>query len=80
MAVELSLDRKCVEITWASDVIKGKKVDIRCTNPDNEDVSTRRTENDGRAVLTFPKDYQGDVFVTVSGMGNSEDTGTISID
>lgn len=79
MAVELSLDRKAIEITWASDVVKGKRVHIRCVNPDGGDVSTLDTKNDGRAVITFPADYSGDTEVTVRGSGNSYDWGMISV-
>jgi len=49
-------------------------------NPDNEDVSTRMAKNDGRAVITFPKDYSGDAFVTVTGDNEDvSDSGTISV-
>ena len=80
MAVELSLDRKAVEITWDSVLVVGDEVEIRCVNPDNEDVSTRMAKNDGRAVITFPKDYSGDAFVTVTGDNEDvSDNGTISV-
>lgn len=80
MAVELSLDRKAVEITWENSVVKGKKVEIRCVNPEGGDVSTKVTANDGRAVITFPKDYSGDTEVTVTGAGGTSDFGVISVD
>jgi hypothetical protein len=79
MAVELSLDRKAVEITWDASALNGKKVTIKCVNPANEDVSTRKTENDGRAVVTFPKDYSGETKVTVSDSAGNEETGTVSV-
>lgn len=79
MAVELSLDRKAVEITWDKDALNGKKVEIRCVNPDNMDVSTKTTANDGRAVITFPKEYSGETVVYVSGAGSTVETGTIEV-
>ncbi len=79
MAVEIALDRKAVEITWDKDALNGNKVEIRCVNPDGGDVSTKKTANDGRAVVTFPKDYSGKTEVTVSGAGNTVETGTIEV-
>jgi hypothetical protein len=79
MAVELSNDRKAVEITWDSSLVNGKKVEIRCVNPENQDISTRKTENDGKAVITFPADYSGMCHVTVVGAGDTEDSGTIFV-
>jgi hypothetical protein len=78
--VEVSLDRKAVEIVWDSVLVHGKKVDIKCVNPDGGDVSTRaKVLNDGRAVVTFPKDYEGECRVTVTGSGGSEDSGMIMV-
>lgn len=79
MAVELSLDRKAIEITWDVHAVKGNKAHIRCVNPEGGDVSEKMTLNDGRAVLTFPKDYSGDTEITVRGNGNSYDWGMISV-
>lgn len=79
MAVELSLDRKAVEITWDASALKGKKVKIVCKTLDGGDVSTRMTENDGRAVITFPKDYSGTTHVLVEGAGGSVETGEIEV-
>ena len=79
MAVELSNDRKAVEITWDASALSGKKVTIKCVNPDGGDVSTRKTENDGKAVITFPAGYSGETHVTVTDMGGREETGTIEV-
>ena len=79
MAVELALDRKAVEITWNAKALDGHMVDIVCVNPANEDVSTRRTENDGRAVLTFPADYSGKTEVFVTADGSEVETGFIEV-
>ncbi len=79
MSVELSLDRKAVEITWDKDALNGNKVEIRCVNPDGGDVSTKKTANDGRAVVTFPKDYSGTTEVEVRGAGGTVESGTIEV-
>lgn len=79
MAVELNIDRKAVEVTWDTDVVKGKKVEIRCENILDGDVSTRKTENDGHAVVTFPAGYSGEVKVIVTGAGGSMDEGVINV-
>ena len=78
--VEVSLDRKAVEIVWDSVLVHGKKVDIKCENPDGGDVSTRsHVLNDGRAVITFPKDYEGECKVTVTGASGTSDDGMIMV-
>lgn len=79
MSVELSLDRKAVEITWDAHAIEGHVVEIRCVNPDGGDVSTRTADNDGRAVITFPADYSGSTDVTVTGDNGTVETGTITV-
>ncbi len=79
MSVALSFDRKAVELTWDDKLVVGDTVNIRCVNPNGGDVSTREADNDGRATVTFPKDYSGDCEVTVSGSESGEDTGTISV-
>ncbi len=79
MSVSVSFDRKAVELTWDSKLVVGDTATIRCVNPDGGDVSTRKADNDGRATVTFPKDYSGDCDVTVSGSDSGEDTGTISV-
>ncbi len=77
--VSVSHDRKAVEITWDSNAVQGDTVNIRCVNTDDGDVSTRESDNDGRATVTFPKDYSGSADVTVTGSDGGEDTGTISV-
>lgn len=81
--VEINVDRQAVEITWDKDLVDGDTVSIRSENPDavNDDdrVSTRNADNDGRAVLTYPADYHGSSEVTVTGSDGGEDTGTISV-
>ncbi len=79
MSVSVSHDRKAVELTWDSKLVVGDTADIRCVNPDDGDVSTRTADNDGRATVTFPKDYSGSCEVTVTGSDSGEDSGTISV-
>lgn len=78
MAVELSFDRKAVEITWDTELVQGDTVNIKTENDD--DVSGRTdVKNDGRATLTYPKDFKGTTHVTVSGSGDAADEGDIVI-
>jgi hypothetical protein len=81
MPVERDLTRKAVSVKWDTSLVNGETANIRCVNPDNEDVSTRDgVKNDGLAVVTFPRDYMGDCDVTVTGSDGGEDTGTITVD
>lgn len=79
MSVSISTERKAVELMWDNVLVAGDKATIRCVNPDGGDVSTRETENDGHATVTFPFDYTGTCNVTVTGSDSGTDTGTISV-
>lgn len=79
MAVEVLNVRKAAEITWDTDVVKGKKVEIVCENTLDGDLSTRKVENDGKAVVTFPEGYSGEVKITVTGAGGSADNGVVNV-
>jgi hypothetical protein len=79
MAVEIMNVRKAAEISWDTDVVKGKKVEIVCENILDGDLSTRKVENDGKAVITFPEGYAGEVNITVKGTGNSSDSGVVNV-
>ena len=80
MTIEVDVSRQAKGITWDTEVVLGETANIRCVNPENEDVSTRDgVENDGRAVITFPGDYSGECNVTVTGSDGGEDTGTITV-
>jgi hypothetical protein len=80
MTVEQDHTRKAVPVTWDLDVVKGDTADIRCVNPENEDVSTQDdVKNDGLSVVTFPINYAGECNVTVTGSDDGEDTGTITV-
>lgn len=78
MSVEINFDRKAVEITWDQSLVQGDTVDIRTESDD--DVSGRTdVKNDGRATLTFPKDFSGSTHVTVTGSDGGTDEGDISV-
>ena len=78
MAVELSFDRKAVEITWDQMAVVGDTVSIKTESDD--DVSGRDdVKNDGRATLTYPKDFKGTTHVTVTGSEGGVDEGDISV-
>lgn len=79
MAVEVLNVRKAVEITWDTDVVKGKNVEIVSENIIDGDVSTRKVENDGKAVVTFPEGYAGEVKITVKGAGKTSDNGVVNV-
>lgn len=78
MAVELSFDRKAVEVTWDKDAVQGDTVSIRTEN--EGDVSGRTdVKNDGRATLTYPKDFSGTTRVTITGSDGGTDEGDIKV-
>lgn len=78
MAVELSFDRKAVEITWDASALHGDTVSIKTENDD--DVSGREdVQNDGRATLTYPKDFTGTTRVTVTGSEGGVEEGEIKV-
>ena len=76
--VELSFDRKAVEITWDTSLVLGETVNIKTSNED--DVSGRNDlKNDGRATLTYPYDFSGQTHVAVSGSESGLDEGDIAV-
>ena len=76
--VEVNVDRKAVEVTWDTSLVKGDTVDIKTEN--EGDVSGRvDLKNDGRATLTYPADYSGQTTVTVTGSEGGEDSGVITV-
>lgn len=81
MTVVKDLTRTAFEITWDAAAVGAEDalVDIKATNPDNGDVSTRDgLTNDGRAVWSTPADYSGTVDFEVVGPDGTE-TGTITV-
>lgn len=77
MAVEQDPTRKAVPITWDNSLTFGDTVSIRCTNPDNEDVSVAEGKNDGKQVVTYPAEYEGQSLIVVTGSEGGEDDGYI---
>lgn len=76
--VELSFDRKAVEILWDTSLVQGETVSIKTESDD--DVSGRNdVANDGRATLTYPYDFTGTTHVTVTGSDGGVDEGDISV-
>lgn len=78
MAVHIDHTRKAVEVVWDTAVATGHTVIIHATHGD--DFSTRTNlVNDGRATLTFPRDYHGDSTVSVTGAKGGTDVGHIKV-
>ncbi len=78
--VTVSTDRRGVEIDWDTSLVQGDTVTIRCVNQEDPDnPSTKETKNDGKATVTFPRDYEGSADVTVTGSDSGTDSGTISV-
>lgn len=81
MAVEISLDREAVELTYDKDAVHGDTVNVKAENHEDGDVSTRNDlKNDGRIFWSYPKGYAGSTDFTVTGSDGGEDTGTVSVD
>src|SRR5262249_10089809 len=81
MTVAIDLTRIAFEITWDVDLVgaPGDLVDIKATNPETGDVSTRDgLANDGRAVWRPPDDSRGDVEFGVTGPAGT-DAGTVTL-
>ncbi len=68
-------------ITWDTEKVKGREVEIHLENPDDPDNDswTRALSEDGQAVISFPAGYHGTVNVTVTGDEGTADTGTIEV-
>jgi hypothetical protein len=81
MAVAIDNTRVAVEVTYDKDACQGDTVNVRATNPETGDVSSRDdVKNDGRFTWSYPADYAGDTEFTVTGSEGGEDTGTVSVD
>jgi hypothetical protein len=79
LSVEKDLTRKAVQISWDCELTFGDEVDIRLTNPDNDDVSEATGPNSGQHVITYPADYTGETQVVVTGSEGGEDDGWITV-
>ena len=80
MSVEVSLNRKVVVLTYDTDLVQGDMIEVRAENPESGDVGNRAEgNNDGEALLFYPKDFTGTNEVTITGSDGGEDSGTITI-
>jgi len=78
MTVRTNIDRTAVEITYDTDAVDGDTIDVKATNPETGDVSTRSgLANDGRFTWTVPAGYVGSADFTVTGSDGGDDTGTV---
>ena len=81
MAVEAqaSADRQIVKLGWDTGVVTGEVVQLRCTNPENGDVSVSGlSKNDGEGYVTYPVGYSGITHVVVSDNDGNSDQGFIA--
>jgi hypothetical protein len=80
MAVEVNNDRIAVELKWDASALTGDTVNLKATNPDNNDVSTRDgIKNDGYATVTFPADYSGTAHITITDSEGNTEEGDITV-
>lgn len=80
MTVAINIDRKAVEVTWDTSVVLGDTADLKASNDETGDVSTRSDlVNDGFATVTFPADYSGSALVEVTGSESGTDSGVITV-
>lgn len=74
MTVHVVTQRKVVEVGWDRTVVKGTFASMQV-----DDEEKRSVENDGKANLTFPVDFEGSVEVTIRGSKTGSETGTITV-
>jgi hypothetical protein len=77
--VWINLERSGVELGYNKDLVQGDSINVRCTNPDGGDVSTKTGDNDGFVVVTFPDGYSGDCLVEVTGSDGGTASGQITV-
>lgn len=58
---------------------KADKDDCVIVDGQKRDVSTRKTENDGHATITYPFRYSGTSHITVTGSDGGVDSGTVTV-
>lgn len=74
MTVHVIHQRKVVEVGWDRAQVKGAFASMQV-----DDEEKRSVENDGKANLTFPNDFEGEVTVTIKGSKSGTETGTITV-
>jgi len=77
--VWVNLERSGVELGYTKELVQGDSIDVRCTNPDGGDVSTKKGDNDGFVVVTFPDGYTGRCNVEITGSNGGTASGTIEV-
>lgn len=74
MTVTVITQRKVVEVGWDRTQVQGAFASMQV-----DDEEKRSVENDGKANLTFPNDFEGEVNVTIRGSKKGSETGTITV-
>jgi hypothetical protein len=78
MAVTKSQTRTYVGIDWDNDALVGDTVDIKATNLETGDVSTRDgVDNDGESFVTYPYGFSGTSHIEVSDAEGNVEEGDI---
>ena len=75
MTVSVVTQRKVVQVGWDTQVVRGSHASIQVGGEEKRNV-----DNDGKANLTFPNDFTGDVEVTIVGSRSGEETGTLTVE
>ena len=75
MTVHKVTQRKVVEVGWDTDVVLGSHASMQVN-----DEEKRSVENDGKANLTFPNNFEGSIEVTINGSRKGSETGTIEVE
>ena len=74
MTLHVISQRKVVEVGWDTAVVKGSHASMQV-----EGEEKRSVDNDGKANLTFPNDFEGSVEVTVQGSKTGSESGTVTV-
>jgi len=80
MTVEKDVTRKCVNISWDTEIVQGETCTIEVTNVDTGGKGgPGEQKNDGFFPLTYPQDFVGASEIHVTGSEGGVDTGTITV-
>ena len=74
MPIHVVTQRKVVQVGWDDNVVLGSHASMQIAGEEKRNV-----ENDGKANLTFPNSFTGEVEVTISGSKTGSETGTIEV-
>lgn len=78
MTVRLSVERKGVEVDW--DETGDEEVTVYAKGEDDKWHNTSEMKNDGRAALSYPKDFKGASLIEVrNAAGDVLDSGTVNV-